>query len=139
MVISFSAWLSVQPTQAAAAKWHSGTPKVIRGSWYHHSRNHNQNSYITYYRHSDASNYLGWSEKHHAYFELPGHGLGHYSYQSLGHHRYRLHGTDEQIPAGPKYTFVIKATKYNLWTNHGKTHFNRHKPRLISEEQALSS
>lgn len=127
--------LTFRPINVLAAQWHRGTPKIIRGQWYYHSKIKNQSSYITYGKYSDSNNYLAWSKYYHAFYKLPGHGLIHYSYQYLGHHNYRLHGAEGQFPS-QKYTFIIKATKYNLWTDHGKFHFNRHKPHMISELKA---
>ena len=103
-------------TTANAATWHKGTPKVARGYWYHAAGK--QKSYYLFYGKSVTyDNYLSYSATQHGYFKLPGHGLSHVKYRSLGQHRYKLVGTDMNSNKGH---VTIKATKHYVYYNHSK-------------------
>jgi len=86
---------------AKALTWHKGTPKVLRGTWYHNGANSDK-AYITYSATKSTGNLVHQSDADTTYYKLPGYGLKKLKYQRLSKRVYQLSG----IQYSPKGTTV---------------------------------
>lgn len=107
--------LSLTATPGHAAKktaWHTGTPKALRGTWYHNGTADNK-AYITYTAHKSVGNLFQESDTATAFYKLPGYGLKKLTYRKLSKHVYQLSGI-QYSPKGAKVQFDGQRMTYKV-------------------------
>lgn len=108
-------------TSAKAATWHSGTPKVLRHTWFYNGKDDNK-AYITFSKKTSKGNLFGYDNVSERYYRLPGYGLKKLKYQSLGHHIYRLSGI-QYSPKGSRVQFDGQRMTYKVKATAKRVHF----------------
>jgi len=123
-------------TTAQASKWHAGTPKVMRGTWY--LKSPAEALHVT--KSGFAYQVVLHSTHYHAYYLNDSYNWrDHAKYRSLGHHRYRVvatgHGAESAYP-NRRHAQTFTITKKHL-TSNGVT-WNKHQPKpIISLAKAM--
>lgn len=108
-------------TTANAATWHSGTPKVMRHTWFYNGKDDNK-AYITYSKTKSTGNLFGYDSLTQKYYRLPGYGLKNLKYQSLGKNVYRLSGI-QYSPKGSQVQFDGERMTYKVKVTAKQLHF----------------
>ncbi|UQS84526.1 hypothetical protein MOO46_04530 [Apilactobacillus apisilvae] len=74
-------------------KWYNGTPKGIRGTWYHNDSNPRYNAYITYNENQSAGNYFE-NNADDTFTPEYAKGLINIRYSYLGNNKYKIRGVE---------------------------------------------
>lgn len=109
-IIAGCALLLTPASANAATKWHNGTPKAIRGNWYHNGSN---KAYLTYTATKSIGNVFDKSDADNTYYRETGYGLKNIKYKQLSKRVYELTGI-QYSPKGSKVQFDGQRMTYKV-------------------------
>lgn len=125
----------------ASSKWHKGTPRFARKTWYSHNmKSKNANGAIHITKKSVTLSEVGWSKPYRAFYAFPQHGVTNVKYRVLGHHKYIFEGTG-MMSAHQKISLIITKSRVRLLQYSGfpRNYTPKRPGKMISELKALQA
>lgn len=126
-----------QTTYLKINKWYNGTPKIIRGTWYHNDKDNENNAYITYGKNTSGGNFFSEyvDENHINLFKKEDpNGLLSIKYRYLGKNTYQIKGVSYDTENNKKksnhyyYSYKVDILKNRLHFHlgHGVKDYVKH-------------